>query len=56
MVVTGDSRLVQPVKLLFVQEAHGCAQIDSALPVYGLVGMNRLLELLPGERTSGGDD
>lgn len=56
MVIAGHPRLVQPVELLLVEKAHGGAQVDLARPVHGLIGLDGLVELRPGEGPPGGDD
>ena len=49
MVIARDARLVQPVKLLGAQKAHGRAQVDLALAVHRLISVDRLIELLAGQ-------
>ena len=56
VVIARDARLVQPVKLLGAQKAHGRAQVDLALAVHRLISVDRLIEFLAGQGSPRGDD
>lgn len=49
VVVAGHARLVEAVELLGSEEAHGGAQVDLALPLHGLKGVDGLVKLRPCE-------